>query len=235
MIARLPEERQAEPYEHCWRKDWQDKEAHLARTLSGRPDLIQIDAGPWKTHNERRPGTLRKNEYIVIDAAGNDVKPYSGISNTVCESVREALIVDGPGAGTIQSVCADARCPVHGNPDAPTPLTSEDREAQESEWQRQEQREHEHAERVRAKRLELLNSITRDFTTPLLGEIASAFLHDSRRCLNQNLSSAHRSARAPPAALVVAETPRRSSPRPASRTPAARAQRCLCPRERCSP
>jgi ParB family chromosome partitioning protein len=243
LIARLPKERQAEAYEHCWRKDWQDKEAHLlparslsawieqnvylqlaeapfptddadlapdagacpqcekrsgfntrlfhdveedvcldaqcwnakreahlARTLSARPDLVQIDAGPWKPHNERRPGTLRKNEYIVINAAATDVKPYSGISNTACESARDALIVDGPGAGTIQSVCSDARCPVHGNPEAPAPLTPEEREAEQSEWQRQQQRERERAERLRAKRLELLNSITGNFTTPLSTE-----------------------------------------------------------------
>jgi ParB family chromosome partitioning protein len=232
LIARLPKERQAEAYEHCWRKDWQDKEAHLlparflaawieqnvylhlaeapfpvddpelvpeagacphcekrsgfntrlfhdvdqdvcldarcwnakreahlARTLSSRPDLVQIDAGPWKPENDRRPGALRKNEYIAIDDAA-----------TVCESMREALIVDGPGTGTIQSVCADARCPVHGNPDAPDPVSPEERQPQSSEWQRQQQRERERAERVRAKRLELLNRIAGNFTTPLKAE-----------------------------------------------------------------
>jgi ParB family chromosome partitioning protein len=29
LIARLPQESQAKAYEQCWRKDWQDKEAHL--------------------------------------------------------------------------------------------------------------------------------------------------------------------------------------------------------------
>jgi ParB family chromosome partitioning protein len=29
LIARLPQESQATAYEQCWRKDWQDKEAHL--------------------------------------------------------------------------------------------------------------------------------------------------------------------------------------------------------------
>jgi ParB family chromosome partitioning protein len=29
LIARLPREAQAKAYEQCWRKDWQDKEAHL--------------------------------------------------------------------------------------------------------------------------------------------------------------------------------------------------------------
>ena len=29
LIARLPQEHQAEAFEKCWRKDWQDKEAHL--------------------------------------------------------------------------------------------------------------------------------------------------------------------------------------------------------------
>jgi ParB family chromosome partitioning protein len=29
LIARLPQERQPEAYEKCWRKDWQDKEPHL--------------------------------------------------------------------------------------------------------------------------------------------------------------------------------------------------------------
>jgi ParB family chromosome partitioning protein len=29
LIARLPQARQTEAYEHCWPKDWQDKEAHL--------------------------------------------------------------------------------------------------------------------------------------------------------------------------------------------------------------
>ena len=29
LIARLPQERQAEAFEQCWRKDWQDKEPHL--------------------------------------------------------------------------------------------------------------------------------------------------------------------------------------------------------------
>ncbi len=29
LIARLPQESQSEAYEHCWRKDWQEKEAHL--------------------------------------------------------------------------------------------------------------------------------------------------------------------------------------------------------------
>jgi hypothetical protein len=53
--------------------------------------------------------------------------------------------------------------------------------------------------------------------------------------LSQNPSSAHHSVRARPADPAAAETPRCSSPRPASHAPAARAQRCLCPRERCSP
>jgi ParB family chromosome partitioning protein len=243
LIARLPQARQAEAYEHCWRKDWQEKEAHLlparslavwieqnvylhladapfpiedtdlapeagacpqcekrsgfntrlfhdvdqdvcldaqcwnakrqahlAWTLSARPELIQIDAGPWKPHNERTAGALRKNEYTVIDAAATEVKPYSGISNALCESVREALVVDGPGTGMIQSVCADARCPVHGNPDAPVPLSPEERKAQQSEWQKQQQLERERAQRVRARRLELLNSITGNFTPPLSTE-----------------------------------------------------------------
>jgi ParB family chromosome partitioning protein len=29
LIARLPQEHQAEAFENCWRKDWQDNEAHL--------------------------------------------------------------------------------------------------------------------------------------------------------------------------------------------------------------
>ncbi len=29
LIARLPQESQAEAFENCWRKDWQDKEPHL--------------------------------------------------------------------------------------------------------------------------------------------------------------------------------------------------------------
>jgi ParB family chromosome partitioning protein len=29
LIARLPQEHQAEAFENCWRKDWQEKEAHL--------------------------------------------------------------------------------------------------------------------------------------------------------------------------------------------------------------
>jgi len=29
LIARLPQEHQAEAFENCWRKDWQDQEAHL--------------------------------------------------------------------------------------------------------------------------------------------------------------------------------------------------------------
>jgi ParB family chromosome partitioning protein len=29
LIARLPQENQAAAFENCWRKDWQDKEAHL--------------------------------------------------------------------------------------------------------------------------------------------------------------------------------------------------------------
>jgi ParB family chromosome partitioning protein len=151
----------------CWNAK---REASLARTLTARPDLIQIDAGPWKPQNERRPGALRKNEYVVIDTAATDIKPYSGISNTACESVREALVVDGPGTGTIQSICSDARCPVHGNPDALDPVNPEERQEQQSEWQRQQQRERQRAERVRAKRLELLNSITGNFTTPLSAE-----------------------------------------------------------------
>lgn len=240
LIARLPQARQAEAHEHCWRKDWQDKEAHLlaarslaawieqnvylhlaeapfsiedaelvpeagacpncekrsgfntrlfhdvdqdvcldaqcwnakrqahlARTLSARPELIQIDAGPWKPHNERTAGTLRKNEYTVIDTAATEIKPYSGISNALCESVRDALVVDGPGTGTIQSICTDGRCPVHGNPDASAPLTPEEREARQSEWQKQQRLERERAERARARRLDLLNSISGNFTAPL--------------------------------------------------------------------
>ena len=29
LIARLPQESQAEAFEQCWRKDWQDSEPHL--------------------------------------------------------------------------------------------------------------------------------------------------------------------------------------------------------------
>src|ERR1700761_6286552 len=32
LIARLPQQHQAEAFENCWRKDWQDKEAHLLPT-----------------------------------------------------------------------------------------------------------------------------------------------------------------------------------------------------------
>jgi len=36
LLARLPEDAQANAYEQCWRKDWQEKEAHLlpAKNLS---------------------------------------------------------------------------------------------------------------------------------------------------------------------------------------------------------
>jgi len=66
-----------------------------------RPDLVQVDAGPWKPHNDRRSGTLCKNEYVVIDTAAANIKPCSRISNTVCGSMREALVVDGPQTGGV--------------------------------------------------------------------------------------------------------------------------------------
>jgi ParB family chromosome partitioning protein len=42
LIARLPQARQADAYEQCWRKDWQDKEAHLLPAVPSLPGLNRM-------------------------------------------------------------------------------------------------------------------------------------------------------------------------------------------------
>ena len=39
LLARLPQEAQANAYEQCWRKDWQDKEPHLANAVTRLKDV----------------------------------------------------------------------------------------------------------------------------------------------------------------------------------------------------
>jgi ParB family transcriptional regulator, chromosome partitioning protein len=139
-------------------------EAHLARLIAARPDLLQIENG-WRSPKEQRAGAIQLGHVRVIETVveNPDAEP-----DLPCAAAKTALIVFGKRIGTILTVCTDSDCPVHdpqaraehtANP-APVmaPAGEEETEEEAAEREREyaqrrkeyeEQQQHEREERER--------------------------------------------------------------------------------------
>jgi ParB family chromosome partitioning protein len=101
LIARLPQEHQAKAFENCWRKDWQDKEAHLlpAKHLSA-----------W----------IQNNLYLNLAEAPFDredttLRPEAGAC-VACprrSGFNTSLFADVQGDQCLDSVCFQAKVSAH--------------------------------------------------------------------------------------------------------------------------
>ena len=101
LIARLPQEHQADAFENCWRKDWQDKEAHLlpAKHLSA-----------W----------IQANLYLNLAEAPFDredttLKPEAGACVTCPRrsGYNTSLFADVQGDQCLDAPCYQAKIAVH--------------------------------------------------------------------------------------------------------------------------
>jgi ParB family chromosome partitioning protein len=101
LIARLPQEHQAEAFENCWRKDWQDKEAHLlpAKHLSA-----------W----------IQANLYLSLAEAPFDredttLKPEAGACATCPRrsGFNTSLFADVQGDHCLDAPCFQAKLTAH--------------------------------------------------------------------------------------------------------------------------
>ena len=101
LIARLPHEHQAEAFDNCWRKDWQDKEAHLlpAKHLSA-----------W----------IQTNLYLNLADAPFDredatLKPEAGACVTCPRrsGFNTSLFVDVQGDHCLDAPCFQAKVTAH--------------------------------------------------------------------------------------------------------------------------
>ncbi len=92
LIARLPQESQAEAYEQCWRKDWQEKEAHLlpAKSLSA---WIQVNL-----YLSLADAPFDREDPTLNPAAGACVicPRRSGYNTSLFADVQEDQCLDGP-------------------------------------------------------------------------------------------------------------------------------------------
>jgi ParB family chromosome partitioning protein len=101
LIARLPQEHQADAFENCWRKDWQDKEAHLlpAKHLSA-----------W----------IQANLYLSLAEAPFDredpnLKPEAGACVTCPRrsGFNTSLFADVQGDQCLDAPCFQAKVTAH--------------------------------------------------------------------------------------------------------------------------
>ena len=101
LIARLPQEHQAEAFENCWRKDWQDEEAHLlpAKHLSA-----------W----------IQANLYLNLadapfDREDSDLKPEVGACITCPRrsGFNTSLFADVQGDQCLDAPCYQAKVTAH--------------------------------------------------------------------------------------------------------------------------
>ena len=101
LIARLPQEHQTEAFENCWRKDWQDKEAHLlpAKHLSA-----------W----------IQANLYLSLAEAPFDLedatlKPEAGACITCPRrsGFNTSLFADVQGDQCLDAPCFQAKVTAH--------------------------------------------------------------------------------------------------------------------------
>jgi ParB family chromosome partitioning protein len=92
LIARLPQEHQAAAFENCWRKDWQDKEAHLlpAKHLSAwiQSNLyLNLADAPF----DREDTTLRPEAGACITCPR-----HSGFNTSLFADVQGDQCLDAP-------------------------------------------------------------------------------------------------------------------------------------------
>jgi ParB family transcriptional regulator, chromosome partitioning protein len=91
LIARLPRERQAEAFEHCWRKDWQDSERHLlpAKSLSE-----WLENNVYLNLAEARFDT--EDTGLLAEAGTCSACPkHSGFNTRLFSDVQEDVCLDG--------------------------------------------------------------------------------------------------------------------------------------------
>jgi ParB family chromosome partitioning protein len=104
-------------------------DASVRKTLETKPQLIQISAA-W---NSREGAPLGRNKYVELEIKKGKA---NGASNKLpanqkpCETMTEAIVMDGGKRGQVVKVCADPTCRVH-HPNTPSPQQVERERAEE--------------------------------------------------------------------------------------------------------
>jgi hypothetical protein len=118
LIARLPQESQAEAFEQCWRKDWQDKEPHLlpAKHLAAWiQDNLYLSLADAPSTVKTQPSTPRRERALPAPVAADTTRLYSAtfratsLDSTCYHSKVEAFldreIAAHPGLVQIENGC----------------------------------------------------------------------------------------------------------------------------------
>lgn len=132
-------------------------EAHVQRTVTVRPELVQVSTTTFAT---RKDGPVGVKDYINI--VEPQKKPRSGTdpARIKCDYAREAIVTEGHDRGAIRLVCADPSCKVHH-------AKPEERTGGPAEQQRQQTRDEEREKRLKmATRRAIGDAILAKFKQP---------------------------------------------------------------------
>ena len=94
-------------------------DAHIAKTMEKKPELVQISSA-WNT---REGAPIGRNSYVELQikkAKANGSAAKQPAAQKPCETMTEAIVMDGGNRGHIVKVCADPKCRVHHG-DRPSP------------------------------------------------------------------------------------------------------------------
>src|SRR3984957_11842567 len=106
-------------------------EAHVAKTIAGKPELVQISTG-YGAQKEESP-ILPRNRYTVI--RGDRPKSKEEAKRPEfkeCKFTTEAIITEGSDVGTVHKVCTNPSCPVHHPKQQTAPTTKSGRQSRSS-------------------------------------------------------------------------------------------------------
>jgi ParB family chromosome partitioning protein len=107
-------------------------EAHVAKQIAAKPELVQISTAYGKPREGSK--VLPRNQYTAI----RDEKPKSKEEAKrpefkVCKFTTDAIITEGSEVGTVHKVCANPTCPLHH----PKPKTNRDDAMQKAEQEKE--------------------------------------------------------------------------------------------------
>jgi ParB family transcriptional regulator, chromosome partitioning protein len=104
-------------------------DAHIAKTLEKKPELVQISSA-WNT---REGAPLGRNRYVELQikkAKANGSAAKQPAIQRLCDKMTDAIVMDGGNRGQTVKVCADPACRVH-HPNTPSPQQVERERAEE--------------------------------------------------------------------------------------------------------
>jgi ParB family transcriptional regulator, chromosome partitioning protein len=104
-------------------------DAHIAKTMEKKPELVQISSA-WNTREGSPLGRSHYVELQIKKPKANGSAAKLPPAQKPCETMTEAVVMDGGNRGHIVKVCADPKCRVHHG-DRPSPQQLQRDRAQE--------------------------------------------------------------------------------------------------------